>query len=332
MPALDFPFDSVNLNIGSAEYVPFNDSVNFSSIEKFYNKLLVAVNDSLLKKMLWYKEYYNLDDWLYYQLIRKLAQCVSPKGENYNRYTLYKWFLMMRSGYDCRIKISGEKILLYVQSNEDVFEIPCYKHGDTQYVCLNYHDFNNNINFAKEIFTEIHVDVPQAKKPFSYRVKSLPNFEPRDYSEKTLHFRYSDDDYVIKLKYNKQVNLIFANYPVVDYESCFNIPLSKETYESLIPALQQNVKYMNIKNGVDYLMRFTRYSFLYRPDTEQFGKEKRMTPEQTLMFNESDCEDRAALFYMLVKEIYNLPMIVLVYPMHVTVAVKFDRHEGTPII
>ncbi|RYE21497.1 MAG: hypothetical protein EOP51_15485, partial [Sphingobacteriales bacterium] len=86
------------------------------------------------------------------------------------------------------------------------------------------------------------------------------------------------------------------------------------------------------KKGVDYLMRFTRYAFLYEDDGLNFGKEKRLSPEQTLLNKYSDCDDRAALFFFLVKEIYNLPMIVLAYPEHVTVAVKFDKPVGQPVI
>jgi hypothetical protein len=70
---------------------------------------------------------------------------------------------------------------------------------------------------------------------------------------------------------------------------------------------------------------------LFKPDTEVFGAEKRLTPEQTLLYDYSDCEDRAALFFFLVKEIYNLPMLVLTYPKHVTVAVQFDKPYGKTI-
>ncbi|MEJ7680265.1 MAG: hypothetical protein WKG06_20905 [Segetibacter sp.] len=89
---------------------------------------------------------------------------------------------------------------------------------------------------------------------------------------------------------------------------------------------------MNQKNGVDYLMCFTRYAFGYETDTENFGAEKRLSPEQTLLYDNSDCEDRVALFFYLVKELYNLPMIVLSYPQHVTIAVEFDKPIGHPII
>jgi hypothetical protein len=108
--------------------------------------------------------------------------------------------------------------------------------------------------------------------------------------------------------------------------------MSSETYASLIPQLKENIRKMGTRQGVDYLMRFTRYAFLYQPDHDNFGKEKRLFAEQTLLYDGSDCEDRAALFFCLVKEIYHLPMIVLAYPDHVTIAVKFDKPIGTPII
>ncbi len=183
-----------------------------------------------------------------------------------------------------------------------------------------------------EISQKCHLVVPEASNGFSYKITRLPVFRSSDYQEKDLQFNYNENDYHFKVKMNPQIKTIFANYPVVDYESYFNIPLSTETYSSLIPLLQKNIKGMNTKTGIDYLMRFTRYAFLFQPDSEVFGNEKRLSPEQTLLYEQSDCEDRAALFFFLVKEIYNLPMIVLAYPDHVTIAVKFNKPVGKPIV
>ncbi|EDM34037.1 hypothetical protein PBAL39_07035 [Pedobacter sp. BAL39] len=55
---------------------------------------------------------------------------------------------------------------------------------------------------------------------------------------------------------------------------------------------------MRQKKGIDYLMRFTRYAFLYEDDSENFGKEKLLSPEETLFADHSDCDDRAALFFI----------------------------------
>ncbi|RZL34326.1 MAG: hypothetical protein EOO96_10200, partial [Pedobacter sp.] len=178
------------------------------------------------------------------------------------------------------------------------------------------------------VYVPVKIKIPEATKSFSYKVTRMPEFKPENYEEKEIQFSYKQKVYHFKLKVNEDVQKIFKNYPVVDYESYFNIPLSRETYSSLIPILKENTKHMAQKKGVDYLMRFTRYAFLYEDDGQNFGKEKRLSPEQTLLNKYSDCDDRAGLFFFLVKEIYNLPMIALLYPTHLTMAVQFDKPVG----
>jgi hypothetical protein len=305
---------------------------NEASITAFYQSLNPTDYDPIIKALVAYKEKFKPDDWLYYQLIRKAAQHISPKTADYHRYTLYKWYLLTRSGYDALLATSGNYILFYIRCDENTYNIPNRVVNGKQYACLNYHDYGNNIDFQKNKFSIIDLGVPDARNSFSYKITHLPEFRSADYKVKDLSFNYNDNEYRFKVKLNNQVLSLFINYPVVDYALYLNIPLSHETYYSLIPVLKKNVKGMSVKSGVDYLMRFTRYAFLFEPDSEVFGSEKRLSPEQTLLYDQSDCEDRVALFYCLVKEIYNLPMIVLSYPKHVTIAIQFDKPIGEPIV
>lgn len=328
----DFFGDPIHLSFSQIDFIDFSTSLSSQAIHTFYQSISRENYQPIIKELLEFKQQYELDDWLYYQLIRKTAQQVSPKSDNYYRYTLYKWFLLVQSGYDAILTIADDKILFYVQSDDNIYNIPTRLKNGKQYVCLNYHDYGGYIDFKKNTFIETDIPPTGLQKSFSYKVNQLPAFTPSSYAEKEIGFTYNDNDYHFKIKLNSQVKAIFANYPVVDYESYFNIPLSNQTYSSLIPLLKKNVKGMNEKNGIDFLMRFTRYAFLFEPDSLQFGNEKRLSPEQTLLYEQSDCEDRAALFFYLVKEIYNLPMIVLAFPEHVTIAVKFDKPVGTSII
>lgn len=328
----DFFGDTIELEVDNSFRISFDDTISLESTTRFYAKLKDAEYESLVNKMLAYKQNYKLDDWLYYQLVRRVVQHISPKEQNYPAYTIYKWFLMCQSGYNATLRISYGKILFYIQSDEIIYDIPYLFKNGRQYVCLNYHDYGSMIDFNREKFIEIPVTIFSAQKSFSYKIKQLPDFKPEDYLEKELLFNIYQTEYHFKIKLNPEIKTLFANYPVVDYASYFNIPLSKETYSSLIPVLKQHVKGLNTKNGIDYLMRFTREAFLFEKDSVVFGSEKRFTPEQTLLYEYSDCEDRAALFFYLVKEIYNLPMIVLSYPKHVTIAVKLSKPVGKPIL
>lgn len=332
---VQIPFygDTLTLSLDSFESIAFDGkNLNEESVELFYNKVNALNYHPIVNHLLYYRKKNKLDDWFYYQLIRKTAQQICPKQDNFELYTLYKWFLICKSGYDAQLAICNNDLLFYVRSEDNIYDIPFYKKDGKQYVCLNYHDYGSKIDFKNLQFFSVNIAVPEALQSFSYRVTSMPDFSKSSYAEKDLQFKYKHKEYSFKIMVNPEVQNIFANYPVVDYESYFNIPLSQGTHNSLIPELREAVKNKSRKKGVDYLMRFSRNAFAYQNDQESFGKEKRLSPEQTLLNNTSDCDDRAALFFALVKEIYDLPMIVLLYPTHVTIAVQFEKSSGKAIL
>lgn len=323
--------DYFNMEIRDELKVPFDGPLTVARLTAFHEAISKADAGSLVEPLLAYRKQYNLNDWFYYQLVRKAAQQIAPKQENYYRYTLYKWFLMVRSGYDATLNIFQDQLLFYVFSNDAVYNIPIYTKDERQYVCLNIHDYIQGAGNFQETIEPVPLYEPLAKKPFTYRVTRLPEFPSSVLTEREVAFPYGNRDYHFRLKVNTQVQQIFTNYPVVEYETYFNIPLSKQTYISLLPLLRKQLKGKSVKNGVDYLMRFTRYAFMYEDDQSNFGKEKRMPPEETLLSVASDCDDRAALFFYLVKEIYDLPMIALVFQGHITVAVQFRKSYGKPV-
>ena len=329
--SVNFYGDTLQIQSPGAVQLKDQEILSEEFITNYYKGLKDADYFEVAQNLLRYKKEHQLDDWLYYQLIRTVAGAMSPKAANYHKYTLFKWFLLVQSGYNATVSFYNDKLLLYVQTDEEIFEVPYHTRDTKQYVCLNYHDYGA-IDFEKEKFKEVQMVNDQSLTSFTYKITRLPDFKPESYAVKDLQFDYGQRDYHFKILVNDEVKKIFANYPVVDYAYYFNIPLSKTTYGSLIPLLRENVKGMNQVNGVDYLMRFTRYAFAFETDTKNFGKEKRLSPEQTLLYENSDCEDRAAFFFYLVKELYDLPMIALSYPEHITIAVQFSKPVGRPIL
>ena len=328
--SFDFYEGTFNFSVDTLLQRNFSGELSASHIKKYYQQLESAHSSDLIAALQNYRKQHQLNDWLYYQLIRKTAEQLSPKAKNYHSYTLYKWYLMVKSGYDARIAIGDNQIIFYVKCDEDISDIPYFTVDGNKYMCLNYHDYQKLFKKA-DAYLPVKIDIAEAKNDFSYKVTKMPEFKPEDYQEKQIAFNYKHKAYHFNVKVNTEVSRIFANYPVVDFETYFNIPLSRETYQSLIPILKENVKKMSTKKGVDYLMQFTRNAFLYEDDEALLGKEKRFSPEQTLLNDQSDCDDRAALFFFLVKEIYNLPMIALLYPTHITMAVAFDKPVGEAI-
>ena len=93
----DFYGASVEFEYDPASRVEFNDSLSLENIQAFYDKMLATQYQPILNALQSYRDKEKADDWLFYQLIRKTAQQISPKAENYFRYTLYKWFLLNMS-------------------------------------------------------------------------------------------------------------------------------------------------------------------------------------------------------------------------------------------
>ncbi|UKT62384.1 hypothetical protein [Pedobacter mucosus] len=329
--SFEFYNETFNFHLDSSVIVTVDKKVSSAQVSQFYTQISASKYDDLISSLKEYQQKFKLNDWICYQLIRKTAEQISPKNDNYFRYTLYKWFLLSKCGFDARLAVGNNQVIFYVRNEEEIKDIPFFMLGDKKYMCLNYHDYGRLFE-RSDAYKPVNIFFTEAQNPFSYKVTRLPDFKPEDYEEKDVQFSYKQTIYHFKLQVNNDIQAIFKNYPGVDFETYFNIPLSKKTYSSLIPILKTNLKGLDEKKGVDYLMRFTRYAFLYEDDDQNFGKEKRLSPEETLFNKYSDCDDRAALFFYLVKEIYNLPMIALLYPTHLTMAVQFNKPIGKSII
>ncbi|MFD0764802.1 hypothetical protein ACFQZI_08035 [Mucilaginibacter lutimaris] len=328
---VDFYKDPFTVKVDGSVIVDLPIQLTSNVLKQNYNTVNGAKYQPIIDSLLAYKQEHKLNDWLYYQLIRRVAQQISPKEINYGSYTFYKWFMLNKSGYDARLALAHQKVIFYIYNNEDISDIPFFMVDGKQFVCLNYHDYAKaDLNDDPPI--PVNIPIAEATKAFSYKVTMMPEFKPEHDVEKEMSFEYDRKKYHFKVKLNTDQQKAFNNYPGVSFETYFNIPLSKETYGSLIPLLKRNMKGMDEHKGVDYLMRFTRYAFLYENDNENFGREKRLSPGETLASAYSDCDDRAALFFYLVKEIYNLPMIALLYPTHITMAVEFNKPVGDPIV
>lgn len=321
---IDFYGDTIEIPRYNHLQISVSTPISSEAIIEFYQTLKNTDIEFLLDKLITYKKQKQLDDWLFYQLIRNIAETISPKKQDYHRYTLYKWFLLNNTGYSTAARIKQDTVLLYVQSNEVVYDIPNYTENGKQFICLNYHDYGF-VDFKNGGFETIKFNSNNNNQLFSYKINQLPNFKPENYEVKQLNFEFKQSQYKFNIMVNKQIKKLFNNYPTVDYSLQFAVPLSSITYQSLIPVLKKTVGTMSQKKGIDYLMHLTRSSFAFENDYVLYGKDKRLSPEQILLTEYSDCEDRAAFFFYLVKEIYNLPMIVLSYPAHITIAIKFSE-------
>lgn len=323
----DFQFIGQRISIpaypAGATNLRSSEEDQFRSLDHWMEQHLPRI----LPEMNAIRERQQLCDWFYYQLIRRVADRIIPKAGDYRGYTMAKWHLLRASGFDPLVVLEGSRIWLYIQTEDTLYNLPGRMIDGRQYICINAHDYGFDERRSPDQRSISSVEKTSTRS-FSFSIDRLPEFPEDAYQRKAFVFNVGHRREQLDVSLNTALPSLLRNYPVTDYRHHFNIPLSRETQASLVSQLRRKLDRMDTPQGIEYLLQFTRHAFPFATDTEVFGREKRLSPEETLLYETSDCEDRAALFFYLVREIYDLPMVVLTFPNHVSVAVDLKQNRG----
>lgn len=293
------------------------------SLIEYYEKMETTPFESFLDNLIDFKKEHDLNDWLYYELLKAtIDKIYTSEGPLKKGVSL--WFLLTKSGYDTRLSYLDNDIYIYAWSEEDIFETPMIQDLNRKFINL------SSINIAKKSPSQLKLLLFRPGSdgsPFSFKMDKLPLLPPV-IQAKEIQFRIKELPY--RITFNMDVTLfeIMKNYPAIAEQEYFNIPMSKAAYNSLIPKLKFMIKNKSTMEALRILVAFTRTGFEYKDDNEVFGRSKPMIAEELFHYKYSDCEDRSALFYFLVKEILDLPMLIVAYPDHLTIAVSSDDIKG----
>src|SRR5688572_6020364 len=77
----DFCGQPVELNLDSTMIQNLGDERDLSSVRAFCISLQLSEHRAFASQLVSYREKYKMDDWLFYQLVRRTAQLISPKAE-----------------------------------------------------------------------------------------------------------------------------------------------------------------------------------------------------------------------------------------------------------
>ncbi len=284
----------------------------------------------LLEQFKQIKKEKNLNDWMYFCLIRQVVEKMYEPVETERReilHTMVTSFYLSKSGYETRVTNALLKALfLYVHSTEKIYDIPYTIMDGKRYYNLTakYQQLN-----TRGIAFRVNKFVPRAEgKSFSFLMNELPNWSPKTV-EKTFSFPVDDTIYTLELELDSSSLKMMRNYPALNPMDYLNVPLSSTTSASLLPQLRQIIDGKSQREAVEVLISFTRRAFEYKWDWNVYDQDKPMIADE-LFFNEySDHEDRCALFYNLVKELLDLPMIVVShFNNDLTIGVALDEPVG----
>ena len=102
--------------------------------------------------------------------------------------------------------------------------------------------------------------------------------------------------------------------------------------KSLIPGIKTAIEGMAVTEQLQYLVNMSRSAFSYQTDESVHGKSKPLAAEELFFYPHSDCEDRSAWFFQMIRHCIDLPAVVIGFSDHVTVGVAIPDFQGDHVL
>lgn len=306
---------------GNRCHIPFNRSFNISlkgvdenSVADAWTHLSSYETVDLVRHCVEIKNTMCLPDWGYLRLSGCVADAICP--HDCNASTLLQMFVLTQSGYKVRIGRTDGRLILLIPSKEMI-----YSYSYIEKDGLKYYIFDRPGNMGP-IYLFDH-GFP-GEQPFSLSMSRQPRL-----SVSTTQSRMFNTEYPVKIEVSVAVNKnlidFYNDYPLSNHWNIYsNASLSGDVKNQLYPKLIKIIEGKTKTEAANILLRFVQTAFEYKTDDEQFGMERSLFPDETFYYPYSDCEDRAILYSVFVKELLGLDVVLVAYPRHLATAVRFD--------
>lgn len=316
---VDFYAQPISLTYDPGMVVESPAQLTNATLRAGYNQLKRRPTQVLLNNLLSAKHRYDLNDYLFFKLARTTLETIYVEEQSTAlELTLYK--MLVDAGFDARLTFREGRLFVNVFTEEEVFEVPIIEVAGRPYA--NISCLSGDCQGRQRLF--IFNDHPNPRgRSFSFQLPSWPLLMEQPVT-KELEFRYHGVPQRMEVTFDKTLIDIMAEYPFIREYCYLDTPLSPTLAGSLLPQLTAMMEGMDTLQSLELIASFTRSAFEYKEDSEYFGRSKPMVPEEVFGYSYSDCEDRSALFFALVRELLDLPMAVVAYDDHLTVAVASD--------
>lgn len=299
------------------------------SVADMWNYLSDESFNNLIRDCLTLRIKHNLCDWAYLNMLKEL--CNQYYGTASNESVVMQTFLFNQSGYKTRIgRSNSNKLYIMVASPNTIYGKSYFKIDNEMFYPI---DFSEN---GLYIFTQKY----PGEKMMSLDINKEQNFDLA-LSEKHIIKSKTKDSLSVNLSFNSNLLNFYLSYPqshknnneMTKWLVYASTPISKEVKEQLYPVLKDKIKDKNEVEAANILIGFVQTAFEYQTDEKVWGQDHPFFPEETLFYPYSDCEDRAMLYSRLIRDLLGLDTVLLYYPGHLAMAVKFNQTiEGKTLI
>jgi len=265
-----------------------------------------------------YRNKLHLCDWGYVRFVEQMTTAFFSHSR-LNEARLMQMYILTQSGYKVRIARVGSKLVLLLSSKDTIYQYPYLDIRGIHYYLV-------DASLGQTSLYVFNREFPK-EQDFSLRISKQPVLPLNVSGPRRLQSKH-DKELTAEVSVNKNLIAFYNDYPLSDHWDIYSTAsLSERAKEQLYPVLRKSVAGKNAPTAANMLLHFVQTAFKYATDDEQFGTERPLFADETLFYPYSDCEDRAILYSILVRELLGLDVVLLHYPGHVATAVCFDTDD-----
>lgn len=269
----------------------------------------------------------DLNDWLYAELLNEALAKLYEQDRQSPEVTYATYFMLAKSGFDVRLTYREKQIYVNVFTEDVIYEIPVIEENGRKYA--NISDGGRTSSPGRSMYLLDQQPNPNGRA-FGFQINRWPLILTET-KGRNIAFQFRGHTYEIPVQYQAGRARLLERYPLVSESWYLDAPLSPELQQTLVPQLRRLMQGQDLQTSLELLVAFTRSGFVYQDDKQAFGTNKPMVSDELFYYPYSDCEDRCALFYALVKVLLDVPMIVIAYDDHLTVAVAAPGIRGDTV-
>ncbi len=316
-PSFAFTFYGTTCTIGLEDRHRFSlASVDKNKVADAWKFLSSDAYLSVISECLAWRDRLRLCDWGYVRFLEQMTTAFFP-ADKLNEARLLQMYILTQSGYKVRIASTDDRLVLLLPSKDNIYEY-CYLNiGGCKYYVVDqtlkqrtFYIFDRE--FPKEQFFSLQIS---QEPQFSMQASEARQLTARRYPEVSA-----------SVSTNRNLIDFYNDYPLSDAWNYYvQASLSTPVKEQLYPVLQKAITGKDKATAANILINWVQTAFAYKTDDKQFGQERPFFADETLYYPYSDCEDRAILYSVLVRDLLGLDVVLLYYPKHLATAVCFGN-------
>jgi hypothetical protein len=251
---------------------------------------------------------YNLCDWAYLQFLDRLCNgyCTDKNGA-----TMLMAFLYCQSGYQMRLAVDGNNLIMLYGSKHQIFD-KCYFVVDGIYF-YPYGEPSNNISICN---AEFESETPMSllintEQKLGTSMSAVRTIKSKQYADVSISSQVPNN--LIDF-YNSYPTSAIDNNPMTRWAMYANTPLARNSKDLIYPALRKAIFGCDALAAANKLLNWVQTGFVYEYDDKVWGYDRAFFAEETLYYPYCDCEDRSILFSHLVRDLLGLDVALVYYP------------------